>query len=388
MPKYKSESGEVWFKTLPSYGNPVKSVDRENRIIYGVSVCTVGQAKGHGCMLDEEFVENTVKFGNSWKNGVKSRFGHPSMSAEALGSAVGKFKNFYIDGKQAKADIHFYSSVKGADANIEYIMDMAEEDPKSFATSIVFKMGRYYKKDKDGSKIYEENEKGEETPGYYGNKSPEYASIEKLIAVDFVDEPAANPNGLYSENSLAEIAYNFLQENPKIYEVLQRNPNKLMDYVKTYTDLQNNTEDNMPNEEVLISELAQLKLDKASEISAVTLKFEKELSGKDATILELSNEIAEIELSKRNSIIASFVSKLPEDAEKRTAVTLKLEKLADKLGTDADFSEMAELIIKENDKRTKPSNFAGDLQLAKVEVLSTEDITEKALADLKTKMEG
>lgn len=147
----------------------------------------------------------------------------------------------------------------------------------------------------------------------------------------------------------------------------------------------------MPKEADLIAELEQLKLDKASEINVVSLKLanlEKELSGKDATILELSNKIAEIELSKRNSIIASFVSKLPEDAEKRTAVTLKLEKLADKLGTDADFSEMAELIIKENDKRTKPSNFAGDLQLAKVEVLSTEDITEKALADLKTKMEG
>jgi len=81
----------IWLRIKPEYGNPVAKIDRENRIMYGVSVCTAGEARGHGVMLDDEFIDNVVSFGNSWKSGVKSRFGHPLSSAEPLGTAVGKF---------------------------------------------------------------------------------------------------------------------------------------------------------------------------------------------------------------------------------------------------------------------------------------------------------
>jgi phage I-like protein len=150
---------------------------------------------------------------------------------------------------------------------------------------------------------------------------------------------------------------------------------------------ENLTEDNMPKEAELIAEIEQLKLDKASEINVVTLKLsnlEKELTVKDANILELSNKIAEIELSNKKSIIASFVSKLPDDAEKRSAVTLKLENLADKLGVGADFSEMAELIIKQNDTRIVVPK-VGDLKLSNDDV--SKSITVAEFADLQNKLQ-
>jgi phage I-like protein len=125
-----------------------------------------------------------------------------------------------------------------------------------------------------------------------------------------------------------------------------------------------NTEDNMPDSAELNAEFEQFKSDKAAEIlklSEQIATFKTAIEGKDAEILKLSNEITEIKKANKDALIASFVNKLPEDAEKREAVKVKLEKLSEKL-EGAEFSEMAELIIKENDKRITPANLQGEFK--------------------------
>jgi len=97
----------------------------------------------------------------------------------------------------------------------------------------------------------------------------------------------------------------------------------------------------------LNAEFEQLKLDSAGQIAT----FKSEIELKDKIISELTSQLSELKLSTRNGLISTLLAKLPEDQEKRTAVKLKLENLADKLGTGADFSEMADLIVKENDQR-------------------------------------
>lgn len=369
----------TWFRTKPEYGNAVASVDRENRIIYGVSVCTEGEAKGHGVNLESEFIDNVVSFGNSWKTGVKSRFGHPSMSAEALGTAVGKFKSFRREDKKAIADIHFYKDVKGADEKIEYILDLAEEDPKNFATSIVFTMGDVYKRNNDGVKIYPKKDKYGfiDDEKWESIKSKPFAEIKKLHAVDFVDEPAANPDGLFSSNTLAEQAYNFLEENPKIYELLQKKPSKLFEYLKTYSELKG--ENNMPDVAELNAEFEQYKQDKETELQGFKAKFE----AKDAEILKLSAEIAEIKKANKDAMIASFVAKLPEDAEKRESVKAELEETYESVG-EAKFARFAELIIKENDTRIEVPK-VGDINLNNADVLKPMTVAE--FAELQNKLQ-
>lgn len=127
---------------------------------------------------------------------------------------------------------------------------------------------------------------------------------------------------------------------------------------------ENNTEDNMPDSAELNAEFEQFKSDKEAEIlklSEQVATFKTAIEAKDAEILKLSSEVETIKRANKDAMIASFVNKLPEDSEKREAVKVKLEKLSEKLD-GADFTEMAELIIKENDKRITPANLQGEFK--------------------------
>ena len=83
------------FRTGVSRGLGVDGkVDRENHIIHGVAVCSPGEAKGHGVHVDREFTADVVRFGQDGSRGQRSRFGHPAMSANALGTHLGRVENF------------------------------------------------------------------------------------------------------------------------------------------------------------------------------------------------------------------------------------------------------------------------------------------------------
>ena len=174
---------------------PPESIDRENGIIYGVAMATIGEARGHGFELDSKSIDALVELGNQGKLGIKSRLGHPNESEDATGSFLGRNRTWrrnLIDGEEepiARADIHFDPSARIAPGKgdlADYVMTRTESDPDSWGMSIVFA----YELEK------QKNSEGRETT----EKLP-IARPRKLMAADVVDEPAAN-DGMLSGNVL------------------------------------------------------------------------------------------------------------------------------------------------------------------------------------------
>jgi len=156
--------------------------DRDNNIIRGYSVISNGEAEGHDLEIDDVTLEQVVEQGNSHKAGIKSRFGHPSMSESAFGTFLGRSKNFVKDGDSVRADLHIdktsFDAPKGNLGN--YVMNLAEADPGAFGASIVFKLKREFRIEEDGTP-----KKGDD-----GEELLPLARVEELLASDMVDSPA------------------------------------------------------------------------------------------------------------------------------------------------------------------------------------------------------
>jgi hypothetical protein len=232
---------QKWFSTKYLMGGLQGQVDRENGRIYGVSVNTEGEAKGHDVHLDESFIEAVIDQGNEKRAGVKARFGHPNMCSTALGTFIGRFKNFRKesvvreDGSpafRAVADLYLSATAKETPHGdlYEYVLNMAENEPDMFGTSIVFEVGQYYRRDRNGNKVYgmyEREDLSEEL----------YVELGKLHACDVVDEPAAN-DGLFSRFSRESVAgqvTEFLDLNPEIWTALCENPD-VIDVIRCHAD--------------------------------------------------------------------------------------------------------------------------------------------------------
>lgn len=170
---------------------------RRQGIIRGASIVTRGEAAGHGMWLDGGFLQSVADNVNRFNKGVKSRFAHPSLSGDGLGTFLGRTMDATVQGDQVLADIHF------ADAGHEtpdgdlasYVMDLAETDPEAFGVSIVFSHDigaedRFTAKHKDEDGNFE-------SPDPDNAQNLRHARLAALHASDVVDEPAANPGGLF-----------------------------------------------------------------------------------------------------------------------------------------------------------------------------------------------
>jgi hypothetical protein len=169
-------------------------VDIEHGAIFGFSVITLGPAAGHGMDIDELTLDQVVELGNAAKVGIKSRFGHPNMSNDALGTFLGRVKNFYKDGDRVRADLHLdKTSHETPNGDLgSYVINLAETDPDAFGTSIVFSGEKEMRLNPDGT-----TKKDTKT----GEALPPLARVKKLWSTDVVDEPAANSGmfGFFAE---------------------------------------------------------------------------------------------------------------------------------------------------------------------------------------------
>ncbi len=284
-----------------------QEVDKENGCIYGVSVCTAGEALGHCCWLDADFISNVTQLGNKNIAGLKARFGHPSMSGEALGTYLGRFRNFRQEGSQTFADLYFDEIAKDSPNGdlYAYCLGLAESDPEAFGTSIVFSPeGYYYKKEGSGENIsgddhYSnvENDKADyelekDAEGY----AKTYVSIKELYGCDMVDEPAANPSGLFSstqfnQDKFAVIATQFLNANPKISDFLLKSPHKLIEFLTRYQSMLSPiTAENMPEDAPEDEKIVTPNRDEDESIKAVDAPIES--VKEDASVVAESNEAA------------------------------------------------------------------------------------------------
>jgi hypothetical protein len=189
-------------------------------LIRRASLVSRGEALGHGYWIDDEFVASVADAGQQNAQGVKARFTHPSLSGDGLGSFLGRFSATELadDGRKAMADLHFSKAAHSApDGDLAaYVMDLAESDPLAFGVSIVFQPDRQAEIDfalAHGAK-WAEDELGRYIDyGDFHSPDPEnakhlpHARLKRLHGADVVDEPAANPDGLFQrEQSIAKEA--------------------------------------------------------------------------------------------------------------------------------------------------------------------------------------
>lgn len=153
MPTLPAES--EWLRASFS-GRPDIGVDRENNVLRGYVVAQEGAFKSAGRgAFDEKSLKSLRALANAkGAQGLKSRFTHPTLSGDGLGSFLGRAKNPRMDsvtverdGKKVllhalRADLHFdktalEESPRGGKPLGLYVMDLAESDPDALSSSIV-----------------------------------------------------------------------------------------------------------------------------------------------------------------------------------------------------------------------------------------------------------
>lgn len=176
---------------LASHG--LQGVDREQKVLRGYIVAELGPFKtpGRG-EFDLQSLQKIVDLGNKKSLGLKSRFAHPGLSSDALGTHLGRVKNFSLDGgTKVRADLHFDPvAFDGPKGNLaKYVMDLAESDPDAIGSSLVLSIDKEYRLKEDGSKL--KDDKGNDLPPLWRPK--------ELYASDIVDEGDATKSLLSVE---------------------------------------------------------------------------------------------------------------------------------------------------------------------------------------------
>lgn len=201
--KRKSASdAPTLFRVNAKRGLGTGKVDREARLIQDVSVITMGEALGHDLWIDETFLDQVVKTGNKLKIGAKSRFTHPGLSADGMGTQIGRVKHFIVDGTQVRADWHLYE--KSNSELVDKVLDLAEEDPEAFGASLVF--NRDFAAEEAFSKKYADQQGRFISPAEENQANLPHIRLSALSAADVVDDPAANPDGLFGFTEGSEMA--------------------------------------------------------------------------------------------------------------------------------------------------------------------------------------
>lgn len=186
------------------------AVDREKHIISGVILAEEGPFKSQGRgEFDRAAIRSIVKMANERPAGLKSRFAHPGLSSDGIGTMLGRMKGAYTEkimretgtdesGRPmfkevlaAKADLHLSpTSFETPNGNLgKYVEDLAAEDPDAFGTSLVLQVNQEYRLDKQGKPLKDDN----------GDDLPPLWIPTKLHASDVVDDGDATRSFLSAD---------------------------------------------------------------------------------------------------------------------------------------------------------------------------------------------
>lgn len=259
-----------WFST-GFLASGVGSVAAEQHTLKDAAVIRCGEARGHEMWVDPVMCEQVMTRGNELADkGVKARFGHPDMCSDALGTFLGRWKNFRAgDDGIVRGDLFLSAtaaeSPKGDLRN--YVEQMAAKEPGHFGTSIVFTRDWEAEEDfalANGAEIIfgknlcegatpegrcSSKEEIPEGADWYvdmtGFKSPDPANVKnfrharlaELHAADLVDDPAAT-DGMFSGAGGAALAARtseWLDTHPEVLAAFARDP-EMLGILERYAD--------------------------------------------------------------------------------------------------------------------------------------------------------
>lgn len=189
----------------PATARDALGVDRNARVIRGVIAAEEGPFKSEGRgEFDADGISSIVRLMREKPGGLKGRYTHPSLSADGLGTFLGRFRDARTDRALrrpdgsparevaiARADLHLDPSAfatPNGDLGT-YVMDLAESDPDAFGCSLVLRVEEKYRI----------NEKGERLTDADGDELPPLWYPKVLHALDVVDEGDATHSFLSAD---------------------------------------------------------------------------------------------------------------------------------------------------------------------------------------------
>ena len=348
-------------------------IDEENEVLHDVQITLEGEALGHGVWLDREFCEAVAEQGNATGDvGLKVRYGHPAMCSDAIGTELGRAKNFRVvdldrtvDGKTVKAagvvaDVHLLKSAHAAPQGdiAKHVIETAKEDPGQFGQSIVFTYSDWVVKDADGNrhsyneevvKPLEDDRAAQASCLVFAAKEKElrdawmaksadgkvYAVLGKLHGSDFTDTPAAT-DGIFSTGTLAEEAETMLAEHPQIVELLEKHPKSVIEFLER-TGLDKKLES---------ARLSGLQAAKDKELAEMSAKYKADLAAMkerhEAAFAE--NDAAQAAaLAERDERITNLQADIDAKQTALAEAQAKVEQLSAKLAkAEKDLAQKGE----------------------------------------------
>lgn len=213
------------------------------------------EALGHGCMTDLKALHMLAEMGNkavakyqargAKLPGLKTRFGHPGISSSALGTHVANGRNFRVEnGKLLQDDYFLRSAEVSPHGNLtEYLSRYLNESSEHFGKSVVIWADRAWVLN-DGTERTVEYD--EEWGGYANRPDDDELQYELPVirptsfeACDYVDEPAANRDGVFSQLSslfsgTSPLSQEVFQAIDSVLEENNLPPVKVVDTVTAY----------------------------------------------------------------------------------------------------------------------------------------------------------
>lgn len=183
-------------------GRPI-GVDRQTGygVIRGAILAEAGPFKTEGRgEFDLEALNGIVSITDQMPKGLKAGWTHPGASSDGLGTYLGRWKNIRVDAGKLRGDLHFAGVATkpapqhGGTSYAEYLMNLAEEDPDAFESSLrITKVNKLYRRKDDGTL---------ETDAA-GRSLPPLWRVEKLAACDVVDSGDATHSGFLSASDFS-----------------------------------------------------------------------------------------------------------------------------------------------------------------------------------------
>jgi len=251
MPLPKSlKNAPKYLRSTVLRDDTVKRVDEEGGrygygLIHNVAAITTGEALGHGEWIDEVMVQQ-VYDALAAKN-VKVRFTHPGLSSDGLGKYLGTTGNPWKAPGRVLLDINFSQSSRNTpDGDLGgYVMQLTQENSEALGMSIVFEQDfeaedEFY----NDHTVIEDGHAKFVSPDPANVHNFHHVRLKKLRAVDVVDEPASNPNGMFHVESpvlsearqIASFALGIASERPECVAFSAVNPERIRGFVARFLE--------------------------------------------------------------------------------------------------------------------------------------------------------
>ena len=246
-------------------------------IIEGVSIISVGEAKGHGLFVDDITLQEVKACAESYTGGVKVNLDHGA----GIKDIVGFCDNFRIIGKKLVADLNLLETAEKR----AYVLEIASRMPDTFGISIAFS-GPV--RERDGRS---------------------FASCTELYSADLVQTPAANPTGLFSFTAKSvDTSAKEMDEDKNKMEDGEEDTVSIADIVERLTALETAFGDykskmeEMPKDEEKMEDAPMVE-EKDSEMSKLSAKLDLIISNFGAAPIKASTVANEAEKLSIKSII-------------------------------------------------------------------------------------